>query len=101
MDLQDKIAIVTGGNQGIGRAAALRLSEAGATVRIAAWDERLNQQTVNYIEQVYHKKAQAFQVDVADNKSVEELVASVKKTFGHVDVLATKRCSRCHILFGF
>lgn len=87
MSLQDKIAIITGGNRGIGRATAVRLAEAGATVIIAARNESANQQVVDYIENVYCKKALAFSVDVTEQKAVEEMVASIKDNFGRIDIL--------------
>ena len=87
LELQDKVAIVTGGNQGIGRATALRLAEAGAVVVIAARDQERNQQTVVEIEQRFNRKAAAFAVDVSDRKAVESLVEKVIEEFGHVDIL--------------
>nr|WP_320147725.1 3-oxoacyl-ACP reductase family protein [uncultured Anaeromusa sp.] len=87
LELQDKVAIVTGGNQGIGRATALRLAEAGAVVVIAARNQERNQQTVVEIEQRFNRKAAAFAVDVSDRKAVESLVEKVIEEFGHIDVL--------------
>ena len=87
MKLQDKVAIVTGGNQGIGRAAALRLAEAGAKVVVASRNQERNRQVAAEIEQRFQRQALPLAVDVAERQAVEALVEKVIEEFGHVDVL--------------
>lgn len=87
MELHGKTAIITGGNQGIGRATALRLAEAGASVIIAARNERLNQETRMYIEKASGQKATAFSLDVSVNEQVTDVFAKILNRFGHIDIL--------------
>ena len=68
LDVQGRIAIVTGGRQGIGAAIAERLSRSGAMVRV--WDV-----------------AGELAVDVSDAASVERATASALNDFGRIDVL--------------
>ncbi len=87
LELEDKVAIVTGGNQGIGRATALRLAEAGAKVVVASRNQERNRQVTAEIEQHFQRQALPLAVDVAERQAVEALVEKVIEEFGHVDVL--------------
>ena len=87
LELQDKVAIVTGGNQGIGRATALRLAEAGALVVVASRNQDRNREVAAEIEYLFQKEALPLAVDVSDRQAVETLVEAVVNKFGHVDIL--------------
>ena len=87
LELQDKVAIVTGGNQGIGRATALRLAEAGALVVVASRNQDRNREVAAEIEHLFQKEALPLAVDVSDRQAVETLVEAVVNKFGHVDIL--------------
>lgn len=87
LELKDKVAIVTGGNQGIGRATAFRLAEAGATVVVASRNQERNRQVAAEIEQSFQRQALPLAVDVAERQAVEALVEKVIEEFGQVDVL--------------
>lgn len=85
--LTDRVAVVTGGSRGIGRAIALSLSTTGATVVVnyrgnqAAADE-----TVAAIAAT-GGKAVAIQADVANAEDVERLFKDVMDRFGRIDIL--------------
>jgi len=81
-----KIAIVTGASRGIGRAIALALAEAGATVICAARDQAKLDDVVKEIAAT-GGKAHAHVVDVASRESIETLVASTVTGHGRIDVL--------------
>jgi len=85
-ELKGKVTIVTGGGRGIGRAIATRLAEAGAEVLVADIDSLSAQKTAGELTKKY-KKSVAFEVDVAKEKSVNEMVKMALRVFGKVDIL--------------
>jgi NAD(P)-dependent dehydrogenase (short-subunit alcohol dehydrogenase family) len=86
LDLGTKAAIVTGGSSGIGKAIAMRLAEAGASVMLADSDEAASRQTAKYIRSRGGKVAfaAANAIDVSDATRV---VAETMQTFGRLDVM--------------
>jgi len=84
--LDQKIAVITGSETGIGQETALDFAEQGATVVCADVSLEKAQQTVEQITQ-QGGKAEAVHVDVSDVESVEQLAKHVKETYGTVDVL--------------
>ncbi len=86
MDLKGKVAIVTGGGQGIGKAIVTRLAQSGANVVVA--DVNLEQATQTAQEmQALGVDAIAVKVDVADRASVEAAIKQVLDRFERVDIL--------------
>jgi NAD(P)-dependent dehydrogenase (short-subunit alcohol dehydrogenase family) len=86
MKLKDKVAIVTGGGTGIGKAIGLALAGEGATVVLAARDLPRLEQAVEDIKS-RGGKAQAVQTDISDHEQVKKMVAEVIKDFGRIDIL--------------
>jgi 2-hydroxycyclohexanecarboxyl-CoA dehydrogenase len=80
--LSDKIAIVTGGGQGIGRAIAGKLAAEGATVVVTDLVERSAIQTAEGLP-----GAVALGVDVTDRQGVQAMADQVAQLFGRIDVL--------------
>ncbi|MBV1907348.1 MAG: SDR family oxidoreductase [Pseudomonadales bacterium] len=85
-DLTSKIAIVTGAGQGIGKAIAIRLAQAGADVVVAELLEERIAETVDAIEKL-GRKAIGVQADVRDNAQVVAMVNAAVENFGRVDIL--------------
>jgi 3-oxoacyl-[acyl-carrier protein] reductase len=86
MLLKDKMAFVTGGSQGIGRACALVLAEAGASVAVGG----RNRDKLSAVAQEIHalgRKALAVPLDVSDPAQVRAAFAECAKEFGKLDVL--------------
>src|SRR6201997_1821342 len=81
--LQGKVAVVTGGNSGIGLASAKRLQDEGAKVAIAGRSQRTLDESVKYLG----KDALAVQADVAKLADVDKLYAEVSKKLGKIDIL--------------
>jgi 3-oxoacyl-[acyl-carrier protein] reductase len=86
MKLQDKVAIVTGGAQGIGKAIAKHLAEEGATVAIIDLKEEVAQATANELSES-GLKAAAFGANVANGEDVAAVVKQVASDLGGVDIL--------------
>lgn len=86
MKLNDRIAIVTGAGQGIGKAIALRLANAGADVAIMDINLSAAEAAAREIEGV-GRKALPLQADVSQAAAVNAAVAQVLSTFGRVDIL--------------
>lgn len=85
--LQNRIAVVTGGSRGIGKAIALALAAAGADIAIVyAGNAQAAAETVDRIEAL-GRKAMAFPCDVADFAKVRELIKAIQQAFGGVDIL--------------
>jgi 3-oxoacyl-[acyl-carrier protein] reductase len=86
-DLTGKIALVTGGSRGIGRATAQVLAEQGAEVAISyVGNEAAAKETVSSIEAA-GGKAQALRFDVSDAAATEQAIAEFAKRAGRLDIL--------------
>ncbi len=84
--LQGRIALVTGASQGIGRACALELARAGATVALAARNETKLAEAVAEIEEAGGQAA-AFALDVASEVSIKGGAKAVLERYGKVEIL--------------
>lgn len=82
-DLTGRVAIVTGGNGGIGLGMATGLVHAGASVIIASRNAEKSAKAAATLG----KRARAIEVDVADEGSVSELVQQSVSAFGRIDIL--------------
>jgi len=86
MFLRDKVVVITGGGRGIGRATALKLASAGATIVVVARTKPELEAVVAEIEG-QGGQAMALVVDVTLSTDVESLAAEVEEIFGQVDIL--------------
>jgi 3-oxoacyl-[acyl-carrier protein] reductase len=84
--LQDKIAIITGAGQGIGRAYALRFAEEGAKVAVADINDSNAEQVAKEIEAA-GGEAIAVKVDVADEESTKAMAKATVDRWGRIDIL--------------
>jgi 2-dehydro-3-deoxy-D-gluconate 5-dehydrogenase len=87
--LLDKIAVVTGASQGIGRAVALGLAQAGAHLVLAKYPEK-RQDEIKAVQaeiEALGRKAIIVQTDVAEVDQVRALMDKTKETFGRIDIL--------------
>jgi NAD(P)-dependent dehydrogenase (short-subunit alcohol dehydrogenase family) len=85
-DLQGKVAIVTGGGRGIGRAIALGLAQSGASVVVTS---RTQKEIEGVAEEIRKTggKALAVVTDLTVNEQLENLVNATVKEFGRIDIL--------------
>ena len=83
--LKNKVAIITGGNQGIGKVVAGYLADAGADIVI--WDLNDATAVANDIAAEYGVRAAALQVDVTDPAAVDAAIAKSAEIMGTLDLL--------------
>lgn len=87
MTLVGKVALVTGGSRGIGRAVALKLAENGADVAINYAGNTAAAEEVKAAIEKLSRKAMLVQGSVADTDGVQSLVNQVVKELGRLDIL--------------
>jgi len=87
MEVRNKVAVVTGGGTGIGRATGIALAKRGATVIVNYSRSRIDaEETVQWIRD-QGGQAVAVQADVSRDGEVRQLVQTVVRQFGSVDLL--------------
>jgi len=86
MRLKDKVALITGSGQGIGRATAKLFSRNGAKIIVNDLEEHLITETIREIEND-GGEAIGFQCDVRDKNKVQEIVSAAIKKYGQLDIL--------------
>ncbi|MDE1178858.1 MAG: 3-oxoacyl-ACP reductase FabG [Edaphobacter sp.] len=85
--LKSRVALVTGGSRGIGRAIALALAEAGASVAI---NYRARGNEADAVAETIRERggrAEAFSADVSQGTAVQEMIHSVQQRLGPIDIL--------------
>jgi 3-oxoacyl-[acyl-carrier protein] reductase len=86
MRLSDKVSIITGAGQGIGRATALKFAAEGAKVAVCDINLEAVEDTVHAVRQAGGEVA-GFHVDVTDKESIARMVAGVMAKWGRIDTL--------------
>ncbi len=86
IDLKNKVAIVTGGAQGIGKSIAMKLAEAGADIVIGDVNPEVGRQTAEEIKQK-GVRAAFLPLDVSQYDKVEEFMNKTVEQFGKIDIL--------------
>ena len=85
IDLNEKVAVITGGAQGIGLAIAERMLDSGASVSLWDRDQKLVEETARSLES--RGKVEAVVVDVTDLDSVKSATEKTKTSMGSIDIL--------------
>ena len=104
MKLANKVALVTGGARGLGRAYVLHLARLGADVVIndvdlnAAheFDEELGAESVAAEVEALGRRGLGIEADVADKAAVEAMMQEVMETFGQIDILVNNAGGMLH-----
>lgn len=86
MELKGKVAVITGGGSGIGRAAALRFAREGASIVVADWNEVGARETVALVEGAGGKAA-AIRIDVTKSAEITAMLDFADAMYGGFDVL--------------
>lgn len=84
-----KVALITGGTTGIGRATAVRLASEGAFVFIFGRHERELEDALADIWRISGRKAHGMIADVADAESIKEVFRLIDETVGKLDILVS------------
>lgn len=87
MELQNKVAVVTGGSVGIGLAVARALAREGAQVLICARNEERVMKVAREISEQYSVKVVGVAADIAQARGVDKVARSVEEDFGGADIL--------------
>lgn len=85
--LQNKVAIITGGDSGIGRAVAIAFAKEGADVAVVYLNEHKDARETEQMVEQHGRKCLLIDGDVGDEKFCEEVVDLTKKEFGKIDIL--------------
>ena len=87
MGLQDKVAIITGGSDGIGKAAALSMAQEGASVVIVARRQDVLDQATQEIMTATEGQVMAISADVTDPGAAKSIVEKTLNQYGRLDIL--------------
>ena len=88
MRLAEKVAIITGGGSGIGRATVLRFLDEGAKVVLADYNEKTGKEVVNEaIKKGFEDNVRFIKTDVSQERDVVAMVQCANDIFGSLDVL--------------
>jgi len=85
--MDGKVAVITGGGQGLGRVMANALAEAGARVVVASRTAPQVQAVAGELQATYGPECRGYPCDVTIPQQVEALIAQVTADFGQIDVL--------------
>ena len=85
--LDGHVALIIGGNRGLGLSMAKALAEAGASISIAARDEKVSEKAVEEVIAGLDVECMSVYCDVTDEKSVKEAVRKTMERFGKIDIL--------------
>ena len=87
MQLEGKVALVTGASRGIGRAVAIRLAKSGAKIAVNYAGNQAAAEEVKHIIEENGGEAILVQADISNAESVDAMVAAVMEAFGRIDIL--------------
>ncbi|MBE7171269.1 MAG: glucose 1-dehydrogenase [Williamsia sp.] len=85
--LDGQVALIVGGNRGLGLAMGKALAEAGAAISIAARSEKENGEATDAIRQLYGRPCISLVCDVTNEESVRAAVQATVDQFGKIDIL--------------
>jgi len=101
MDLKGKVALVTGGNGGLGQRICHALAKEGAHIAVMYAKSRDQAEGVaSELKSRYQVNAHAFACDITDDAAVKGLIGEVTKVFGRIDILINDAAYNLSIPFG-
>jgi 3-oxoacyl-[acyl-carrier protein] reductase len=101
MDLKGKVALVTGGNGGLGQRICHALAKEGAHIAVMYAKSREQAEGVaGELKSQYQVNAHAFACDITDDAAVKGMIGEVTKAFGRIDILVNDAAYNLAIPFG-
>src|SRR3954470_13512329 len=101
MDLKGAVALVTGGNGGLGQRICHALAQEGVHLAVMYAQSRDQAESVaRDLASRYQINARAFGCDITDGAAVDRLVGEVTKAFGRLDILVNDAAYNLSIPFG-
>src|SRR5258705_859381 len=86
-NLQDKVAIITGGDSGIGRAVAIAFAKEGADVSVVYLEERKDANETKHLVEEHGRKCLLIEGDVGQEDLCRKAIDQTVKKFGRIDIL--------------
>ena len=86
MELEDKIAVVTGAGRGMGRAISLQLAEAGAHIAVSDINAESVEDTAAAVKEL-GRQSLAVPADMGNVDDIDRMIAQAKATFGRIDIM--------------
>jgi NAD(P)-dependent dehydrogenase (short-subunit alcohol dehydrogenase family) len=96
--LKDKVALITGGDSGIGRSVAILYAREGADIAVAYLNEHEDAEETKRAVEKEGRRCIILSGDVADRKFCDAAVAATLQTFGRLDVLVNNAAFQEHVL---
>ena len=84
--LDGRVAVITGGNRGIGRSIALGMARAGAAIAVLSRNEERNAQVLEELQAI-GVPAMALHLDVTERATLSRAMAEVEAALGGIDIL--------------
>jgi NAD(P)-dependent dehydrogenase (short-subunit alcohol dehydrogenase family) len=85
--LDGRIALITGGNRGLGFAMAKALANAGASVVVTSRQEDRAKKSATTLAEITGQRTMGIAADITDTAQIETMIQSVVKEFGRIDIL--------------
>jgi len=93
--MNNKICLITGATSGIGKAAALKLADLGASLILISRNEEKGEKICNQIrKKINRAQVKFYRVDISSMKEVRRVVENIKSDFNHIDVLINNAGAR-------
>lgn len=92
-ELKDKVALITGGSRGIGRAIALRLAEHGVDIAVNYVRHKKDAEETAELVKKIGTRCHIVKANVARENDVINMVSSIEEQFGHLDILVSNAAS--------
>jgi NAD(P)-dependent dehydrogenase (short-subunit alcohol dehydrogenase family) len=95
--LQDRVAVITGGDSGIGRAVAILFAREGADVVIVYLNEHEDAQETQFMINKEGRQCLLIAGDVSNRQFCKDVIRQSKKAFGHIDILVNNAAFQLHV----